>query len=184
MQPITTLLMDMRRGRSGAAGELLAIIYEDLRRLAAHNFRGEKAGHTLQPTALVHELFIRLFAGETVSWSDRAHFFAVASQQIRRILVDHARSRRAQKRGGGDVRVTLAEFPGPTAAIEDVLAVHEALLRLEALDSRAARIVELRFFGGLEEKEAAEVLGISLATLKRDWQFARAWLQAQLKSVK
>jgi RNA polymerase sigma factor (TIGR02999 family) len=124
---------------------------------------------------------MRLFSGEPVDWNDSAHFFAVAAQQLRRILVDHARSRRAGKRGGAQVRVTLAEFPGSRETGEDVLAVHEALSQLERLDPRAAKVVELRFFGGLDEKEAANVLGVSLATLKRDWAFARAWLQVQLR---
>jgi RNA polymerase sigma factor (TIGR02999 family) len=181
-QPITTLLIDLREGRPGAAEELVGAVYQDLRRLAAHQFRHEAAGHTLQPTAIVHELYVRLFGGEAAPWQDRQHFFAVAAQQIRRILVDHARAKRAAKRGGDQVRVTMTQLGGGETKDEDVLAVHEALEQLEALDKRAAQVIELRFFGGLEEQEAAEVLGISLATLKRDWVFARAWLLDQLGS--
>lgn len=178
---LTTLLVHVREKRPGAADQLMAIVYKDLRRLAAHQFRGEAQGHTLQPTAVANELYLRLFADQNVALQDRAHFFAVAAQQIRRILVDHARARRTNKRGGGRARVTMVELAAPgLPATEDLIAVHEALGRLEQLDGRAAQVVELRFFGGLEEKEAAEVLGISLATLKRDWVFARAWLSKEL----
>ncbi|HYP13830.1 MAG TPA: sigma-70 family RNA polymerase sigma factor [Bryobacteraceae bacterium] len=183
-RPITTLLADMREGKAGAADQLIATIYPDLRRLAASQFRGEAVGHTLQPTAVVHELYVRLFSGQKIEWQDRAHFFAIAAQQIRRILVDHARARSAGKRGGHQVRVPMLDLSGSSSHTdEDVLAVHEALTRLQALDPRAAKVIELRFFGGLTEDEAAEVIGISHATLKRDWVFARAWLSSQLAGL-
>ena len=184
-QQITTILINIREGRAGATEELIPIVYNDLRRLAAYYLRNEPAGQTLQPTAMINELYLRLFAVEPLHWQNRAHFFAVAAQQLRRILVDHARAVRAQKRGGGQLHVSLSNI-GTTASQtdEDILAVHEALEALEKLDRRAAQVVELRFFGGLQEREAAEVLGISVASLKRDWEFARAWLLTQLRPVK
>lgn len=155
--------------------------YEHLRRLAAHYLRNERPDHTLQATALVHELYLRLFSQESVDWQNRAHFFAVAAQQLRRILTDYARGAAAEKRGGKHIKLSLAEVEGAIGERErDVLEVHEALLKLEKLDARAAKVVELRFFGGLKETEVAEVLGISLATLHRDWKFARAWLISDL----
>jgi RNA polymerase sigma-70 factor, ECF subfamily len=179
-QEITTLLIGWRAGDRTAGDELVAIVYPELRRLAAHYLRQERVGHTLQATALVHELYVRLFASEPVSWENRAHFFAVAAQQLRRILIDYARSARAAKRGGHFARVTLADIPQPMQENLDLLALDEALARLEELDPRVARVVELRFFAGLEEKDAATVLDISVATLKRDWTFAKAWLVSQL----
>jgi RNA polymerase sigma-70 factor (ECF subfamily) len=179
-QEITTLLIGWRAGDRTAGNELISIVYPELRRLAAHYLRQERADHTLQATALVHELYVRLFASEPVSWENRAHFFAVAAQQLRRILIDHARSVRAAKRGGEFARVTLADIPQPVQESLDLLALDEALTRLEELDPRVARVVELRFFAGLEEKDAATVLDISVATLKRDWTFAKAWLISQL----
>lgn len=143
--------------------------------------RRERGEHTLQPTALVHETYLRLFGSEPIEWQNRAHFFAVAAQQLRRILVDHARRGQRAKRGGGQAKFSLDEYDGPVVyRNERVLEIDEALTRLESLDHRAARVVELRYFGGLSEKEAAEALGISLATLKRDWEFARTWLASQL----
>jgi RNA polymerase sigma factor (TIGR02999 family) len=137
----------------------------------------------MQATAIVHELYLKLFGDELVEWQDRAHFFAVAAQQIRRLLIDHARVKHAEKRGGGRMRLSLTEINGLAApADEDLLELDEALSRLQALDPRAAGIVELRYFGGLTEKEAAEVVGVSVATLKRDWEFARVWLIRQLSS--
>jgi RNA polymerase sigma factor (TIGR02999 family) len=179
-QEITTLLMNWQQGDRIAGDELIGLVYPELRRLAAHYLRPERPGHTLQATALVHELYVRLFAGEPISWENRAHFFAVAAQQLRRILIDHARGVNAAKRGGGQARVTLADVGLAPAQNIDVLALDEALTRLEQLDPRAAKTVELRFFAGLEEKEAAAVLDVSVATLKRDWNFARAWLVSQL----
>ncbi len=185
MQPdspnLTLWLHQWREGDHEAANRLFAAAYDELRRLAAWQWQRELPGHTLQPTALVNELYLKLFAGQTVDWQDRAHFFAVAAQQLRRLLIDHARARLAEKREGGRVRLSLTEVSGLEAPREeDLLELDEALNRLESLDPRAARIIELRFFGGLTEKEAAEVLEISVATLKRDWEFARTWLAAQL----
>ncbi len=179
----TRWLVEWRNGSQEAADRLFAAAYKELRRLAAWHFEKERPDHTLQPTAVVNELYIKLFASEPVEWQNRAHFFAVAAQQIRRILIDHARAHRAEKRGSGDVRLSLTDADRVTAPPqEDLIELDEALRRLEELDQRSARVVELRFFAGLTEKEAAEVLGTSVATLKRDWDFARAWLISQLKS--
>jgi RNA polymerase sigma factor (TIGR02999 family) len=155
--------------------------YEHLRRLAAHYLRSERSDHSLQATSLVHELYLKLFSEQKIEWQSRAHFFAVAAQQLRRILIDHARSLAAEKRGGNRIRLSLTEANGLAAERqEDLLEVDEALQRLQALDPRAAQIIEMRFFGGLKETEVAEVLGISLATLHRDWKFAKAWLISEL----
>lgn len=180
-EPVTTLLLDWRRGNREAGNELLARMQPELRRIAANYMQRERAGHTLQPTALVNELYLKLMGGATVEWQDRAHFLAVASQQLRRILVDHARQRQAEKRGGGAQATTLVEGSAVARPFEEnLLDLHDALDELSALDSRAARVIELRYFGGLTEKEAAEVLGISIATLKRDWEAGRAWLVDRL----
>jgi len=178
---ITGWLVEWRQGSRQAGDRLFAASYQELRRLAAWHLRNERPGHTLQPTALVHELYLRLFQGEPVEWQNRAHFFAVAAQQLRRLLIDHARARLAEKREGSHVRLSLAEVGGlATHREEDLIEMDQALHRLEELDPRSARVVELRFFGGLTEQEAAEAIGISVATLKRDWDFARAWLLSQL----
>ena len=179
----TGWLLEWRKGSREAGDRLFAAAYQELRRLAAWHFQREQPGHTLQPTALVNELYLKLFSGEPVEWQNRAHFFAVAAQQLRRLLIDHARARVAEKRGAGDVHVSLDEASGLAAPRqEDLIELDQALHRLEELDARYARVVELRFFAGLTEREAAEVLGISVATLKRDWDFARAWLITQLGS--
>jgi RNA polymerase sigma-70 factor, ECF subfamily len=178
---VTGWLVDWRKGSQEAGDRLFAASYQELRRLAAWHFRNEGPGQTLQPTALVNELYLRLFGGEPVEWQNRAHFFAVAAQQLRRLLIEHARARLADKRGGGQVRISLTDVAEIAAhREEDLIEVDEALRRLEELDPRSARVVELRFFGGLTEQEAAEAIGISVATLKRDWDFARAWLLSQL----
>ena len=178
----TTLLLDWRNGNPSAGEELLGVIYKDLRRLAARYLRQERSDHTLQPTALVHELYLRVFtSGEHITWQNRAHFFAVAAQTLRRILVDHARMRQTTKRGGHQVRLSLTEVNGlaePRA--DNLIEIDEALQRLTELEPRAAQVVELRFFGGLQVEEVAEVLGVSIITVKRDWKVARAWLTAQL----
>ena len=179
----TRLLVEWRNGNQQAADQLFAAAYQELRRLAAWHFQRERPDHTLQPTALVNELYLKLFAGEPVEWQNRAHFFAVAAQQLRRLLIDHARARVAEKRGAGDVQLSLDEASGLAAPRqEDLIELDQALHCLEELDARCARVVELRFFAGLTEREAAEVLGISVATLKRDWDFARAWLITQFCS--
>jgi RNA polymerase sigma factor (TIGR02999 family) len=179
----TGWLLEWRKGSREAGDRLFAAAYQELRRLAAWHFQKEQPGHTLQPTALVNELYLKLFSGEPVEWQNRAHFFAVAAQQLRRLLIDHARARAAEKRGAGDVRLSLNEASGLAGPREeDLIELDQALRRLEELDLRCARVVELRFFAGLTEREAAEVLGISVATLKRDWDFARAWLITQVYS--
>jgi RNA polymerase sigma factor (TIGR02999 family) len=170
LMPDTThfseLLRGWRNGDKRAADELMDTAYEELRRLAAHFMKQERPDHTLQATALVNELYVRLFASEPVAWQDRAHFFAVAARQLRRILVNHARDRRAGKRGAGALRLSLSDVKGINKPLnEDLLAVDQALSRLEQLDKRAGQVGELRFFGGLQEKEAAAVLGISVPTL-------------------
>jgi RNA polymerase sigma factor (TIGR02999 family) len=182
---ITALLKEWRRGDHASGEELIAIVYPELRRMAALYLRRKAPNHTLQPTALVHELYVRLLAANPVEWQDRIHFFAVAAQQMRRILIDYLRAAWASKRGGGQLRVTLTELAqqiGPRS--DDLLALDEALTRLAERDPRAARVVELRFFGGLHERDAALALNISVATLKRDWKFARAWLSAELSQSK
>jgi RNA polymerase sigma-70 factor (ECF subfamily) len=179
---ITQLLIAWSDGRREAFDDLMPIVYADLRRVAAGYMRRESAGHGLQPTALVHEAYVRLVDQKQVKWRNRAHFFGVAAGLMRRILVDHARRRRAEKRGGDWERVTLA---GDEAAANsrkeiDVLALHEALERLAGFDPQQERIVELRYFGGLTIDETAEVVGISAATVVREWTIAKAWLRADL----
>jgi RNA polymerase sigma factor (TIGR02999 family) len=177
---VTELLQSVRAGEAGAADRLASAIYHELRRLAASYMRRERADHTLQPTALVHEAFIRLLGAQNTAWEDRAHFFGVASQVMRRILVDHARRSRALKREHG-YQVTLDDaVPDPVTASRDVLRVNDALTALAAIDPRQARIVEMRFFVGLTIDETAEVLNISPATVSREWTLARAWLHSDL----
>lgn len=178
---ITGLLDRWRSGDQQAANQLMSLVYEELHRIAAREMRREHGGHTLQTTAIVHEAYLRICQSEPIDWQDRAHFFAVAARQLRRVLVDHARRGRSEKRGGEVVKLSLWESDGGSMSRdEDLMAVDQALDRLEVLDPRAARVVELRFFGGLSETEAAEALQISVATLKRDWDFARTWLTRQL----
>jgi RNA polymerase sigma factor (TIGR02999 family) len=157
-------------------------VYDELRRLAASYMRRERADHTLQATALVHEAFLKLVEQRAVNWQSRAHFFGVAAQLMRRILIDHARGHLRQKRGGEHKKVSLDEaFIFSEQQSAELLAVDESLTRLSKLDQRQGRVVELRFFGGLSVGEAAEVLGISPKTVKRDWSIAKAWLYADLK---
>jgi RNA polymerase sigma factor (TIGR02999 family) len=178
---ITGLLQDWRAGKPEAADRLMEAVYGELHGLAARQMHRERADHTLQTTALIHEAYVRLCGSEPIDWQSRGHFFAVAAQQLRRILVDYARRGRSEKRGGGLVKLSLADADCPVVERDErMLAIDEALTRLESLDERAAKVIELRYFGGLSEKEAAASLGISVATLKRDWEFARAWLTSQL----
>jgi RNA polymerase sigma-70 factor, ECF subfamily len=173
---VTGALAEMQRGEAGAADRLAALVLDELHRIAAGALRREVAGHTLRPTELVDEAFVRLVGQRAADWRNRSHFFAVAATMIRRILVDHARARRAHKRDFG-VQVTLDESMGTAVdSTLDLLALDQALKRLEAVAPRQARVVELRFFGGLEVEATAETLGISPATVKRDWSFARAFL--------
>jgi RNA polymerase sigma-70 factor, ECF subfamily len=181
---ITQLLVAWSDGRHDALDRLIPLVYDDLRRLAGGYMVREPRGHSLQPTALVHEAYVRLVDQQRVQWRNRAHFFGVAASMMRRILVDHARARRADKRGGEVEHVTLL---GDEVAVDgpnqlDVLALHESLERLAKFDPQQERIVELRYFGGLTIEEAAEVVGISEATVVREWTIAKAWLRADLST--
>jgi RNA polymerase sigma factor (TIGR02999 family) len=178
---ITALLSQLGEGKREVEARLIPKIYDELRRVAGRYMRHERANHTLQPTALVHEAYARLVQQPLIPWQSRAHFFATASQLMRHILVDHARARRAAKRGGLQHQVTLDEALLPAANHSiDVLALHEALERLTGFDPRQGRLVELHFFGGLSFEEIALVLHISERTAKRDWSMARAWLKNEL----
>jgi RNA polymerase sigma-70 factor (ECF subfamily) len=180
---ITQLLRDWQSGREEAFHELMPLVYDQLRAIAARQLTAEQPGNTLRATELVHEAYLRL-VGADISFADRAHFYAVSARLIRRILIDHARKRQRDKRGGGATRISLEEdlLITPDSA-DTVLAIHEALERLEALDPRKARIVELVFFGGLEQDLAAVALHISPATLRRDLRLARAWLYNELRQL-
>ncbi len=182
---VTSLLLDWNRGRAEALEELMPVVYEELRRLAKAHLGRERRDHTLQPTDLVHEAYLKLVDQRHVDWKNRAHFFAVAARLMRRVLVDHARARLAQKRGGGAVRVAFDEtlVLGTEAADVLLLALDDALTELGALDVRQARTVELRYFAGLTVDEAAEALGVSGMTVKRDWTVARAWLKLRLEGA-
>ncbi len=178
---VTQLLHRWQQGDQEASEQLLPLIYGELRRIARRHLRAERAGHTLEATALVHEVYLRLAGGSELHWNDRVHFYAVAAQMMRRVLVDHARSRGAAKRGGSVVKVSLEETQDP--AVEtgaDVVALDDALRSLEVLDPRKSRIVELRFFGGLTLEETAAVVGISVPTVVKETRMARAWLHSQI----
>ena len=179
---ITRLLGQLREGDRQAEARLAVIVYDELRRLARRYMRQERPNHTLQATALVHEAYIQMFQQKEPSWENRAHFFAIAANTMRRILVDHARARNAVKRGGGEPResleaspVALRERPFPIVELDD------ALTRFAAFAPRESKVVELRFFGGLSVEETARVLGVSQKTVKRDWARARAWLRGELR---
>ncbi|GJG85870.1 DNA-directed RNA polymerase sigma-70 factor [Gemmatimonadetes bacterium T265] len=181
--PLTHLLTAVRDGEAGATDALARAVYDELRTLAAGHLRRERADHTLQPTALVHEAYLRLFGGAPVDWRNRAHFFGMAARVMRQVLVDHARRAQTTKRDGG-VPVALDDVIGladGAGAPLDVLRVHDALESLAALDARQARVVELRFFVGLTLDETAAVLGVSPVTVSREWAMARAWLAAELR---
>jgi RNA polymerase sigma factor (TIGR02999 family) len=179
---LTQLLIDSGRGDQRARDEMLPLVYDELRRLAGSYMRGERPHHTLQPTALVHEAYLRLIDQQRVDWRNRAQFVGMAAVMMRRILVNHARERAAAKRGGDAERVsvTLAADAFPRADL-DLISLHDALDRLATVDPRKGQIVELKFFGGLTTIEISEVLGISVATVERDWSFARAWLYDALE---
>lgn len=165
----------------GAIEELVPLVYDELHRLAAAYMRDERGSHTLQPTALAHEAYLKLVDESEAGWRGRAHFFAAAARAMRQILVDHARARGAAKRGGGRERITLADAAGgPATAPLDLLALDEALADLARLSDRRARLVEMRFFAGLTNEEAAEALGVATATVEKDWYLARAWLRRRL----
>ncbi len=181
---VTQLLLDWSDGHQGALDQLMPLVYDELRRLASHYLRHERPGHTLQPTALVHEAYLRLVGEENRRWENRAHFFAIAAQLMRRILVEHARSHHAAKRGGAAPKLALAEAADlAQASGMDLVSLDEALSRLAAIDPQQSRIVELRFFGGLTVEETAEVLGVSPNTVKYEWRLAKAWFLRELKKA-
>ncbi len=181
-QEVTVLLSALTRGDDGAASKLIPVVYDELRRLAGSYMRRERADHTLQATALVHEAYLKLIEQRSVNWQSRAHFFGVSAQLMRRILIDHARGHTREKRGGEQKKVSLDEaFVFSEKQADELLAVDDSLNLLAKIDPRQARVVELRFFGGLSVEEAAEVLGVSPKTVKRDWSVAKAWLYADLK---
>jgi len=178
---ITERLLKWSDGDQQALAELMPLVYDELRRIAGRCLDQERADHTLQPTALAHEAYLRLVDLRQMRWKDRAHFFALAAELMRRILVDHARARNAERRGGGARKVALDEVVGLAAEREvDLIALDDALNSLARFDERKSRLVELRFFGGLSLDEAAEALGVSQATVVRDWALAKAWLRREI----
>jgi RNA polymerase sigma factor (TIGR02999 family) len=179
---ITQLLLAWRNGESKALDELLPHVQNELHRIARAFMRGQRPGHTLQPTALVNEAFLRLVDSDMVNWQDRSHFFAVSAQLMRRVLVDIARRKNSAKRGGDRVQVTLTDGAKISDPTTDVVGLDEALQRLAAFSPRQSQIVELRYFGGLTEEQVAETLDLSIRTIRRDWSLARAWLFRELRS--
>jgi RNA polymerase sigma factor (TIGR02999 family) len=178
---VTELLSRWTRGDHEALDALVPVVYRELRRMAARYLRRERAEHTLQPTALVHEAFLKLIDQRDVRWQSRAHFFGVSARLMRRILVDHGRERAARKRGGGRHRIPIDDALAITASNQiDILAVDDALHRLASIDPDQVRLVELRFFAGLTIDETAEILGWSSGSVKREWTVAKAWLQREL----
>jgi RNA polymerase sigma factor (TIGR02999 family) len=181
---VTCILEAMAHGDQASAEELLPLVYQELRKLAAHKMAGQASGHTLQPTALVHEAWLRLAGSQTpIQFAGRAHFFAAAAEAMRHILIDSARRKRAARHGGGQVRVDLQDIEVASLADDDeLLAVHDALDKLAAEDAKKAELAKLRYFVGLTFEEAAEVLGISVATAKRYWAYARAFLYEEIRA--
>ena len=181
---VTILLNEVRQGNREHEEELFGLIYQQMRRLAQKHMSSERAGHTLQATALVNEAYLRIFGRDNIAWQDRNHFLAIAGREFRRALVEHARQHRAGKRGGGAPRVSLEDLghaePGVAAFDADILSIQDALDQLHQLDDEAARVVELKFFSGLTDEEVAEEMGISFAKVRRHWTFARAWLSSKL----
>lgn len=172
-------LLEIEQGNTRSVDEVMPLVYDELRALAAYHLQRERSDHTLQPTALVHEVYMRL-ANQDVDWQCRTHFIRIAAQQIRRVLVDHARAHNRQKRGGGRLRVTLTDGKAVAEQNFDLLALNEALERLDAKSSEDRTIVELKYFGGLTEKEIGDVLDMNERTVRRRWSFARAWLFREL----
>lgn len=181
LSDLTTLLNRMQRGDQPAGEQAVALVYDELHRIASRELRGERPGHLLQTTALIHEAYARLVGSQTLEIQSRSHFFAVASQQMRRILVDYARQKNAQRRGGGAIAagldgVQVGMQMGVAPRGIDLLLLDESLRELQRIHPRAAQIVELRYFGGYTDREVAEAVGVSFGTVRRDWEFARAWL--------
>ncbi len=178
---VTELLVRWRGGDKAALDSLMPLVYTELRRIANHYLQGERSDHTLQSTALVHEAYMRLAQQDLPQWQNRAHFFAVAAQLMRQILVDHARGHRASKRGGNVYKLALEDAEHQAKVLDiDIVALDDALKTLASMDEQQSRVVELKFFGGLSVEDTAEVLGISASTVKRDWTTARAWLFREL----
>jgi RNA polymerase sigma factor (TIGR02999 family) len=183
-QEVTHLLLAWGNGDQAALDKLMPLVYDDLRRLAKRYMRGQRAGHTLQTTALVNEAYLRLIDSNRVNWHDRTHFFAISAGLIRRVLIDFARAKNSLKRGGDHIKITLNEqIEVPFEKETDLVALDEALQNLAKLSLRQSQIVELRYFGGLNEEEIAETLKISARTVRRDWNVARAWLFRELSGT-
>jgi RNA polymerase sigma factor (TIGR02999 family) len=183
-QQITQLLVDWSEGKEFAKEQLFPLVYEELRQMARRHMRRQPSGHTFQTTELIHEAYLKLANKNEMNWQNRAHFFGVAAQAMRHILVDYARSKHSQKRGGWQERVTLNENADiSTKHSDELIALDDVLKRLAELDERKSRVVELKFFGGLNIEEMAEVLKISPETVKRDWRFARTWLLRELAAA-
>jgi RNA polymerase sigma factor (TIGR02999 family) len=181
---VTRMLVQWSNGEQSALDQLIPLVYDEMRQIAGRVLKRERRDHTLQPTALVHEAYLRLIDQRNVNWQNRAHFFAIAAQAMRRIIVDHARRHNALKRGGDNLKVELeAALLLPGASDVDVVKLDDALTALAAFDPQQERIVELRFFGGLSIEETAEVIGISPATVKRDWSMAKAWLHREIQNA-
>lgn len=179
---VTLFLNNISAGDHVAVDKLLPLVYEDLQKIARNKLRGEKSNHTLNTTALVHEAYLKLVDQKNTNWKNRAHFFAICAQAMRRILINHAKNRKAQKRGGSEIVATFDEenFLRETKT-DELLQLDEALTRLSKLNERQSKVVELRFFAGLTQDEIAEVLGVSKPTVRLDWRFARAWLSREMK---
>ena len=184
---VTLMLAELREGNREVANRLIPLIYSELHRMAGSFMQRERTGHTLQATAMVNEVYVRLAGAETAPWQNRAHFFGIAAHAMREVLLDYARSHNAGKRGGKDaqkVEIDDAQLRGVSPKIENVIAIDEVLQRLERIDPRQSRLIELRFFAGLSVEEAAEVMGVSPVTIKREWRSAKAWLHRELATVR
>jgi RNA polymerase sigma factor (TIGR02999 family) len=181
---VTRMLLEISDGNRAVVDALMPLVYNELHRIAERSLRGERASHTLNATALVHEAYLKLVDQTRVSWQNRAHFYAVAAQAMRRILVNYAEARKAAKRGGGEAFVTLdEEWMGGDKRAEELVDLDEALSRLQQFSDRQAKVVEFHFFSGLTHEEIADVLGVSLPTVRRDWRLAKAWLTRELRST-
>ncbi len=179
---VTALLAELSRSNQTVVGALMPLVYDELRRLAQRQLRGQRAGHTLNTTALVHEAYLKLVNQKEATWQSRVHFLSVAAMAMRQILINYAHRRRAQKRGGGEAVATFDEalMGGKATRAEELIALDEALDRLMAINERQSQVITYRFFGGLKHEEIAEVLGVSVPTVRRDWRIAKAWLTREL----